>query len=337
MHAPRAMFEDRENNMYILTGGAGFIGSALLSYLNSKGRSEILVVDNLASSEKWRNLRGKKFSDYVHKTEFLKRVENGVMPEKVDAIIHLGACSSTTEMNAEYMMANNYRYSRTLAEWALSKNIRFIYASSAATYGDGARGFSDEDRECEKLRPLNVYGFSKHLFDLWALETKATKKIAGIKFFNVYGPNEYHKGDMMSVICKAHEQILGTGKLKLFKSYRPDYQDGEQKRDFVYVKDCSEVIDWLLSNPTVSGIFNLGTGQARSWNDLAGAVFAAVEKKRNIEYIEMNEELRSRYQYFTEAQMGKLRAAGYTKPFTSLEDGVADYVKNYLAHGERYL
>lgn len=323
--------------MYILTGGAGFIGSSFLSALNAQGRSDVLVVDNLGSTEKWKNLQGKEYSDYLHKTEFLKRVETNRLPEKISAIIHLGACSSTTETNAEYMMENNFRYTRTLAEWALAKGIRFVYASSAATYGDGELGFSDEDKKAPSLRPLNVYGYSKHLFDLWALKTKAAEKIAGIKFFNVYGPNEYHKGDMMSVICKAYHQISAAGKLKLFKSYRPDFKDGEQQRDFIYVKDCNDVLSWLLETPKVCGIFNLGTGEARSWNALAESVFAALGKKRNIEYIEMNEDLKPRYQYFTEARMEKLRAAGYTKPFTTLEAGVADYVKNYLNTKNQYL
>ena len=323
--------------MYILTGGAGFIGSSFLSALNAQGRSDVLVVDNLSSSEKWKNLQGKEFLDYLHKSEFLRRVEANRLPEKITAIIHLGACSSTTETNAEYMMENNFRYTKTLAEWALAKNIRFIYASSAATYGDGELGFSDEDQKAQSLRALNVYGYSKHLFDLWALKTKAVEKIVGIKFFNVYGPNEYHKGDMMSVICKAYQQISSVGKIKLFKSYRSDFKDGEQQRDFIYVKDCNDVISWFLDSPTVSGIFNLGTGKARSWNALAESVFTALGKKKNIEYIEMNEELKSRYQYFTEARMEKLRAAGYTKPFTTLEAGVADYVKNYLNTKNQYL
>jgi len=323
--------------MYIVTGGAGFIGSCFLSKLNSEGIDDILVVDNLGSSEKWKNLRGKRYNDYLQKNDFLARVESGSFKEKVDAIVHLGACSSTTELNAEYMMANNFRYTKVLSEWALRNGTRFVYASSAATYGDGDLGFSDADSEMEKLRPLNVYGYSKHLFDLWALRSGALKKVAGLKFFNVYGPNEYHKGDMMSVICKAHEQITKTGKLKLFKSYRSDYGDGEQKRDFIYVKDCSDVLFDLMKSPKICGVFNLGTGSARSWNDLARATFAAMGKPANIEYIEMPEVLRGRYQYFTEAKMEKLRSAGYHKPFTSLEDGVKDYVQQYLSAPDQIL
>ena len=317
--------------MYIVTGGAGFIGSCFLSKLNSAGIDDILVVDNLGTSEKWKNLRGKRFTDYVHKKDFLEQIEKGSFFKKIDAIVHLGACSSTTELNAEYMMQNNFHYSKVLAAYALKNNIRFVYASSAATYGDGELGFSDADEGMEKLRPLNVYGYSKQLFDLWALKTGASKKIAGYKFFNVYGPNEYHKGDMMSVICKAHEQISATGKLKLFKSYRSDYADGEQKRDFIYVKDCSEVLYETLKVPSICGIFNLGTGHARSWNDLARATFAAMGTETKIDYIEMPEVLRGRYQYFTEAKMEKLRSAAMKKQFTPLEDGVKDYVQGYLS------
>ncbi len=323
--------------MYIVTGGAGFIGSCFLAKLNSEGIDNILVVDNLGTSEKWKNLRGKRYLDYLHKTEFLSRIESGSFNEGVAAVIHLGACSSTTVSDAQYMMENNYRYTKVLAEWAIKKSIRFIYASSAATYGEGELGFSDADSEMAKLRPLNVYGYSKQALDLWALQTGAIKKMVGLKFFNVYGPNEYHKADMMSVICKAYEQINKTGKLKLFKSYRDDYGDGEQKRDFIYVKDCSAAMYSLIHHPSICGVFNLGTGKARSWNDLAKATFAAMGKPVNIEYIEMPEVLRGKYQYFTEAKMEKLRAAGLKDPFTSLEDGVKDYVQQYLSQTDTHL
>ena len=323
--------------MYILTGGAGFIGSCFLAKLNAEGVDNVLVVDNLGMSEKWRNLQGKRFEDYLHKDQFRLLLEEDRMPKKVHGIIHLGACSSTTETNAEYMIDNNYRYTRVLAEWALKKGIRLIYASSAATYGDGSSGFSDEDHGMEKLRPLNIYGYSKQLFDLWALRSGALKKIAGIKFFNVYGPNEYHKGDMQSVMVKAYQQIQSTGKIKLFKSYRPEYRDGEQQRDFIYVKNCNDVLWWLLNNNTVSGIYNLGSGTARSWNDLAASVCSALGRREDTEYIEMNELLRPRYQYFTEAKMEKLRAAGYRNPFSTLEEGVADYVKSYLLNADPYM
>ena len=316
--------------MILLTGGAGFIGSAMLRALNDLGLDRVLVVDDLGSSEKWKNLAGKHFLDYLDKNVLLEQLRAGKLPKKFEAVIHLGACSSTTETDADYMIENNYRYTRELAEWALRNEVRFIYASSAATYGDGGLGFSDADETTLRLKPLNVYAFSKQLLDLWAIRTGAVKKITGVKFFNVFGPNEYHKGDMTSVVYKAVQQIRESGKLKLFKSYKDEYADGEQKRDFVYVKDCVAVLSWFLEQPAATGIFNLGTGQARSWNDLAKAVFAAMDLPAQIEYIEMPETLRTKYQYFTEAQMDKLRLAGCSTQFRPLADAVDDYVRNYL-------
>jgi len=249
----------------------------------------------------------------------------------------MGACSSTTQQDADYLMENNYRYTAQLARWAVEKDIRFIYASSAATYGDGSLGFFDDDSTSTELRPITMYGYSKQLFDLWALRNGLEKKITGIKFFNVFGPNEYHKGEMRSVIHKSFGQIRETGSVKLFKSHRPDFRDGEQRRDFVYVKDCVDVIWWFLENREVTGLFNLGTGHARTWNDLTRAVFAAMDVKPEIDYIEMPEEIRPHYQYFTEAQMDKLKSAGCPVRAMPLEDAVSDYVKNYLAKGSQYL
>jgi ADP-L-glycero-D-manno-heptose 6-epimerase len=246
----------------------------------------------------------------------------------------MGACSSTTETDGDYLMANNYAYTRLLAEYALEKDVRFVYASSAATYGSMESGFHDDDATTLSLKPINRYGYSKQLFDEVAIAKGWTRQIAGLKFFNVYGPNEYHKKEMSSVIYKAYHQIEETGFLKLFKSYRADYADGEQKRDFVYIKDCVEVIVQLLQNKTVNGIFNLGSGTARSWNELAAAVFSALGKEKRIEYIEMPAQLIGSYQYFTQASMQKLHAAGIRLRQTSLEDGVADYVQNYLLTGE---
>lgn len=316
--------------MIILTGGAGFIGSAFLSKLNQAGHKDIIVVDNLGKTEKWKNLVGKTYTDYVHKEQFLELILEDSLPEVPSAIVHMGACSSTTEENAEYMMFNNYYYSKVLAEYALENNVRFIYASSAAVYGDGNLGFSDSEELSAQLKPLNVYGYSKLAFDNWAIENNLTDKIAGLRFFNVYGPNEYHKGDMSSVIFKAVKQISETGRLKLFKSYNPEYSDGGQVRDFVYVKDCVEVLYWLLENESANGIFNLGSGKSRSWNDLGNAVFSAMDKESNIEYIEMPETLREKYQYFTEADITKLEETGCPIEQTSLESGVKDYVCNYL-------
>ncbi|MEW6516705.1 MAG: ADP-glyceromanno-heptose 6-epimerase [candidate division FCPU426 bacterium] len=322
--------------MIIVTGGAGFIGSALLWKLNQLGREDLLVVDVLDATDKWRNLVNRRFADYWDHRELLCRLESGRLP-KVTALVHMGACSSTTERDSQYLMQNNTQYTRTLAEWALAHGVRFLYASSGATYGDGGLGYSDEDAVSLTLKPLNMYGYSKQLFDLWAIRTGAAKSIAGLKFFNVYGPNEYHKGDMRSVIHKAFGQIRDTGSVKLFKSYRPEYRDGEQVRDFVYVKDAVEVLAWLLEHPKANGIFNVGTGQARTWNDLVRAVFQAMGREPRIEYIEMPAELRDRYQYRTEADIKKLQAAGYDRPFTSLEDGIQDYVRNYLQKDDPHL
>ncbi len=321
--------------MWIVTGGAGFIGSALLWKLNQEGMNDLLVVDGLESSDKWKNLRGKKFSDYLEAGDFLSRVQAGKMP-KVQGMVHLGACSSTTETNASYLIQNNYEYTKTLAMWALSKNIRFVYASSAATYGDGAWGYKTDDATTMRLQPLNMYGYSKQLFDQWALQKGALKKLVGIKFFNVFGPNEYHKGDMRSVIAKAYEQIQRDGKVRLFKSYRPDYKDGEQVRDFLYVKDAVNVVYELMTGKGYGGLYNLGAGHARSWKDLARAIFAALGRPERIEYIEMPESLRAKYQYHTEADMSWMKGKKLAKMMT-LEEGVSDYVRNYLSKENPYL
>lgn len=320
--------------MYILTGGAGFIGSVFLDFLNQKGIDDILVVDNL-TPEKEKNLAGKKFREYLHKREFLSRVTANKLPDGITAIIHLGACTSTTETNAQYMMENNYVYSLTLTQYALEREIRYIYASSAATYGDGELGFSDDDELTFQLQPLNVYAESKLKFDQWAIRTGAAKQSAGLRFFNVYGPNEYHKGDMMSVVLKSYRQIQDSGHVKLFKSYKPEYRDGEQQRDFVYVRDCAEVMWWLLENPNTIGIFNVGSGQARTWKDLVTAVFQACGKKLNIEYVDMPETLKPKYQYRTQAELKKLRGSGFNRPFTTLEDGVNEYVRTLQANVSR--
>ncbi|MCK9241088.1 ADP-glyceromanno-heptose 6-epimerase [Desulfocurvus sp.] len=323
--------------MHIVTGGAGFIGSAFVWKLNGMGITDIVVVDELGTSESWKNLVGLRYADYLHKDAFLDLVLHDELPFDVDSVTHMGACSATTELDADYLMENNYRYSVTLAAWCLEHDVRFINASSAATYGDGSRGFSDDEARLGELRPLNMYGYSKQLFDLWARREGVLGSLASLKFFNVFGPNEYHKGDMMSVVCKAHTQIGQTGRLKLFKSYHPDYPDGGQMRDFVYVKDCVDVMWWLLQHPEVGGVFNVGTGQARTWNDLARSVFAAMNLPENIDYIDMPEQLRGKYQYFTQAEMAKLAATGCPVRFTSLEDAVKDYVQGYLAREERYL
>jgi ADP-L-glycero-D-manno-heptose 6-epimerase len=312
----------------VVTGGAGFIGRNAIQSLNDRGYDDILLVDGLGTDDKWRNLRGLHFENILSPTHFLSLVEDRSLPP-IDAIIHLGACSATTERDADFLLRNNYHYTRKLCEWSLSRGIRFIYASSAATYGEGAQGYSDSDAATTTLCPLNMYGYSKHMFDLWALKHKLFDRIVGLKYFNVFGPYEDHKGDMRSVVSKSYRQIQRDGKISLFKSYRPDYADGEQKRDFIYVKDAVEVTLSFLENRDLGGLFNCGTGIARTWKDLATAVFSAMNLPPQIEFIEMPETLRGKYQYFTQADMSRLRAAGYTQPFTSLEDAVADYINTY--------
>lgn len=318
--------------MIIVTGGAGFIGSAFVWKLNSEGIDDILIVDRLESSEKWKNLVSLRYIDYIHKDSFLDMLNGQKISAR--AVIHMGACTSTTEENADYLIENNYRYSRRLAEWSLDREIPFIYASSAATYGTGEQGFSDDHSRLEILHPLNRYAYSKHLFDLWAYRSTVIDRMVGIKFFNVFGPNEYHKGAMASMVYQAFQQIKKSGMVKLFKSYNEEYRDGEQMRDFIYVKDCVEIMWWFLQHPDIGGIFNLGTGRARTWKDLITTLHRALGRDPSIEYIEMPDHLKNQYQYFTEAEMAKLRHAGCSHQCTSLEEAVSDYVLTYLTAGE---
>jgi ADP-L-glycero-D-manno-heptose 6-epimerase len=322
--------------MIVVTGGAGFIGSAIVWKLNQLGENKIIIVDELGTDDKWKNLVSLKFEDFVHKDDFISMIIERDIPFEIDSIIHMGANSSTTEKDADHLFSNNYLYTKELAKYCLKKNIRFIYASSAATYGDGSLGFDDDETKLETLRPLNMYGYSKQLLDLWAKKNKVFDKIVGLKYFNVYGPNEYHKGDMRSVVHKAFEQIRDTGKVKLFKSMNPKFKDGEQLRDFIYVKDAVDMTLFFLDKPNINGLFNLGTGKSRTWNDLVTGIFKSLNKSVYIEYIELPEHLREKYQYFTEANMNKIKKAGYNLRITSLEDGVADYVKSYLI-GKQFL
>lgn len=316
----------------IVTGGAGFIGSCIVRTLNDMGIDDIIVVDHIACTDKWMNLRNKTYTEYIGRDSLLSR-----LPEfsgKVSHVIHMGACSATTERDFDFLYENNYAFTKALWEFCAGEDISFLYASSAATYGDGTDGFDDE-RDITCLLPLNGYGYSKQLFDLWVKKQlaegkKAPRQHVGLKFFNVYGPNEYWKGSMASVVLHTFEQIERTGKMGLFRSYRDDYADGGQMRDFVYVKDICKVVAYLLSHEQVSGLFNLGTGLARSFYDLAASTFAAMGLAPQIEFVEMPRELREKYQYYTCASMKKLREAGYTDAFYSLEDGVSDYVQNYL-------
>ncbi len=323
--------------MIVITGGAGFIGSALAWRLNQMGRTDLLLVDRLGETEKWRNLVGLNFLDYLDKDDFIVRLENGSLPQRPEAILHMGACSATTERDAGYLMENNYRYTARIARWwSGNSSCRFIYASSAATYGDGSNGYVDDEDALDTLRPLNMYGYSKHLFDLLARREGWLTDIVGLKYFNVYGPNENHKGDMRSVINKAYPDVRTRGVMRLFKSHREDYADGEQKRDFLYVKDAVEMTLYFLNPSAPGGIYNIGTGKARSWNDVAGSLFAAAGVPKNVEYVPMPPELRGKYQYYTCASLDKLRAAGCRHESMSLEDAIEEYVCVYLDR-EEYL
>ena len=320
--------------MYIVTGGAGFIGSAIVWELNRRGVNDILVVDGDMTDLKQKNLEALNFADFADKKEFRNDVLNGKFNNSnIEALIHMGACSSTTETDALYLFDNNFNYTVDMGNFAAAKNIRFIYASSAATYGDGALGYEDDESKIDLLKPLNLYGYSKQLFDQWAKKSGLLNSVVGLKFTNVFGPNEWHKGDMRSLVCKAYDQIMETGKLKLFKSHKPEYADGEQMRDFLYVKDAVKMVLFFIDNPQVNGLYNIGSGKAETWNTLAAAIFEGMKRDPNIEYIDMPENLRDKYQYYTKAEMKKLNNAGYTTPTTPLRDAVIDYVQNHLAPG----
>ncbi len=323
------MARKKKKKRTLVTGAAGFIGSALVHELNRRGVEDILVTDVLGSDERWRNLSALRFDDYLQADELLDALDFGDLGA-VDTIFHLGACSATTEKNGDYLIANNYRYTQRLAEWALANGARFVHASSAATYGDGASGMDDRDEDLAKFRPLNLYGYSKHLFDLHAQRRGYLGDIVGIKYFNVFGPNEWHKAEMRSLVCKAYEQIVDTGKIRLFKSYRPEYRDGEQTRDFVYVKDAVAMTLHLAGAKKAGGLYNVGSGVARTWVDLGTAIFTALGRTPEIEFIEMPESIRGQYQYHTCADIAKVRATGYDAATIPLEDAVRDYVTHYL-------
>lgn len=325
--------------MILVTGGAGFIGSNVVASLNEAGRTDIAVSDKLGTDDKWRNLGKRQLADLVAPENTLSWLDG----RKLDALIHLGAISDTTATDGDAVMDNNFRLSLALLDWCTCTRTPFIYASSAATYGDGDSGFSDDWSldALKRLRPMNLYGWSKHLFDLAIVDRhakgqKLPPQWAGLKFFNVFGPNEYHKGSMASVVCRVFNEAKSGKPIRLFKSHRPGIADGDQRRDFIYVDDAVSVIRWLLENPAVSGIFNVGTGTARSFRDMMLAMFAALGCSPNIDYVDMPEVIRGKYQYFTQSEVENLRRAGYNAGFTRLEDAVERYVKDYLNQADRY-
>jgi len=318
-----------KNDTIAITGAAGFIGSCLVAHLNQIGYFNLILVDDFSIKEKAANLRGKKYLLKVHRDQFMDWCEKH--PNQIDGIFHLGARTDTTIREPEIFKKLNLAYSKAIWTYCSDNNIPLVYASSAATYGDGTQGYRDEESQLSELQPMNPYAASKNDFDIWALEQKRKPPFwAGLKFFNVYGPNEYHKGRMASVIFHAYNQIKANGKVRLFRSHRPEYRDGEQMRDFIYVKDVVKICVWMMKKQPASGIYNAGTGEARSFNDLAAAIFKSIRKNTVIEYTDTPEDIRDTYQYFTEADMQKLQSAGYDTPFTSLEKGVSEYVRKYL-------
>uniref|UniRef100_E6Q5F6 ADP-L-glycero-D-mannoheptose-6-epimerase,NAD(P)-binding n=1 Tax=mine drainage metagenome TaxID=410659 RepID=E6Q5F6_9ZZZZ len=323
---------DLHNGRILLTGGAGLIGSTVLWALNRRGIDDVLVVDRLDESEKWRHLVPLRFADYLDADDLTETLE--VDPEAlgpIGTVIHLGACSSTTECDADFLMRNNYEYTKRLARWAIEREIRFVYASSAATYGS-LESTLDDEAPLTDLRPMNAYAYSKHLFDCYASRQGWLEQICGIKYFNIFGPNEDHKGEMRSVVAKACEQIREGGSIRLFKSDRAEYADGEQRRDFLYVKDAVEMTLHLAASGR-NGLFNVGAGKAQTWLDLVRPIFSALGVPERIEFVPMPEHLRAKYQYFTCARIDRLRAAGYSAEIPPLADAVGDYVQNYLLQG----
>lgn len=326
---------DLSKGRILVTGGAGFLGSAVVWELNRRGLSNILIADFLGSDEKWKNLAALQYADYIEADDLMNRIHGEPHTlSNIGAIFHLGACSSTTETDAAYLIRNNFEYTKALAHFALDSGRRFVYASSAATYG-GIEASLPESVALTSLRPLNMYGYSKHLFDVYAERAGMLARITGLKYFNVFGPNEEHKGEMRSVVHKAFHQIQETGTIRLFRSYRPEFRDGGQRRDFLYVKDAVAATVFVAERVDGGGLFNIGSGAPRTWMELAHAVFAALDREPKIEFIDMPDELRGKYQYYTCAHIHKLREAGFDQRMTSLEDAVRDYVESYLVRGRR--
>lgn len=316
--------------MIIVTGGAGFIGSSVIWELNKLGHEDIVIVDNLRDGVKWKNLRALKYADYFEKDDFIEHLMNHSFPFIISKIVHMGACSSPAQNDATYLVKNNYEFTKILADYSIDNGIRFIYASSAATYGEGENGFLDDESSIDKLRPLNMYGYSKQMFDLYAKRKGYFDKIIGLKFFNVFGPNEYHKKDMTSKVYKAFHEINETGEIRLFKSENKNWKDGDSVRDFIYIKDVVKIIiSFINKDIIVNGLFNVGTGVSRSWNDLANAVIKNMGKGE-ISFIDMPKSLIDKYQYYTESNNEKLLSVLEEIEFTTLEDAIEDYVSNYL-------
>lgn len=322
--------------MIVITGGAGMIGSMIAWQINQQGRDDLIIVDSHLQAEQWQNLCHRRYADYLDKDALLPWLQQH--GHAVSTIVHMGAISATTERDWDRLLDHNVRFSQTLWRWCTTQEVPLLYASSAATYGDGSKGYSDAS--IAGLRPLNAYGYSKHFFDQWALrqakQGEAPPQWAGFKFFNVYGPNEYHKGRMASVVYHSFRQFRGSGSIRLFKSDRPDVLDGMQKRDFIYAKDAAAVVAWFIENRPPNGIYNIGTGVARAFKDLATAVMQSCGKTADITWIDIPEDLKGKYQYHTQADIHKLRAAGYSRPFSTLEEGVRDYVQNHLLQADPY-
>ena len=336
--------DNLERGTILVTGAAGFIGSAVVWHLNSLGYTNILASDYLGSDNKFLNLVPGKIIDYIEADDLISLVKsNDSRIRNISCIFHLGACASTTESDCRYLIRNNFECTKDLAAFALKNNIRFVYASSAATYGNGDQGMDDDESKLETLRPLNMYAYSKQLFDLYAKNYGFLNKIYGMKYFNVFGPNEYHKGNMRSMVLKAYNQICEIGKVKLFKSHNPDYKDGEQLRDFLYIKDAVKMTIHLakiaenVSNKPTGGLYNMGSSEANTWISLISPVFEAMNKQPNFEFVEMPIELRDKYQYYTCANISKLRSIGYNEKITNLHDAVIDYTSNYLMKNSKLL
>jgi ADP-L-glycero-D-manno-heptose 6-epimerase len=327
----------RDLGRVLVTGGAGFIGSALVWGLNQRGVDRVVIADRLGTTDKWRNLAPLRFEDYLEADDLLDALQHGALG-RFDTVLHMGACSSTLERNATFLVHNNFEFTKRVGTYALANDARFVYASSAATYGDGNAGMSDvvhSSDDLTRLRPLNAYGYSKQLFDQYAMAHGLLSRMVGLKFFNVFGPNEGHKGEMRSLVQKAYETVRDTGRVKLFRSHRPDYKDGEQRRDFVYVKDVVNMTLHLAESADAAGLYNIGSGEAHTWLSLTGALFAAMGRAPAIDFIDMPDAMRDRYQYFTQADIGRVRATGYTAAPTPLADAITDYVQSYLARDAR--